>query len=577
MLVVLYPAAAFGGGVSLRDFARAAAPAQAVAISARSSLAALPALIDSARARLHLPEEITAFFLPLASAMFRVGATLGLTTGAVFIARLYGVADRARAARDDRRSPPIVTSFSIPGIPGGSIIAMVPVLDERRPSDRGHRHPARRRHDSRHVSHDGQRHRASSPPRRSSRARARAERWSRDRRARDAGWSRQFCGRCRGSFRRSSRSCALGDSRSLDDVSAPMPPTDAPLVSVVIPARNEARNIERCVRSVLASRYPSLEVIVVDDHSTDGTGDIARAIAANDTRLRVIDAPDRSRRTGSASSGRARPGARGARASCCSSPTPTPRTRPTCCRAPSTRCASGRADLLSVAGHQEMHSFWERVIQPQMFALLAIRYGGTEHVSHAQARRGRDRERPVHSRAARRVRRRRRPRARARSRRRGSGAGAGVLSRRDDAIVLLLARATVLDAHVRVARRARRAAGARTSTPAGGTPRSAARSDARSIRSFCSRSRLLACCRRSRSCCRVIGVLSSAWLVWSAIVVGVALAVLGAIYRFMGEPVWYALLYPLGLALLFYIAVGAVARGSASSGRGGTTPRLSEI
>ena len=43
-----------------------------------------------------------------------------------------------------------------------------------------------------------------------------------------------------------------------------------------------------------------------------------------------------------------------------------------------------RADLLSVAGHQEMHSFWERVIQPQMFALIAIRYGGTEHVSNAK-------------------------------------------------------------------------------------------------------------------------------------------------------------------------------------------------
>jgi len=85
VLVVIYPAAAFIGGVSLRDFARAAAPAQIVAISARSSLAALPALIDSARTKLHLPPEISGFFLPLASAMFRVGATLGLTTGAVFI------------------------------------------------------------------------------------------------------------------------------------------------------------------------------------------------------------------------------------------------------------------------------------------------------------------------------------------------------------------------------------------------------------------------------------------------------------------------------------------------------------
>jgi proton glutamate symport protein len=127
VLVVIYPAAAFIGRVSLRDFARAAAPAQIVAISARSSLAALPALIDSARTKLHLPPEISGFFLPLASAMFRVGATLGLTTGAVFIGRLYGVSISGTQLVTIVLTA-VVTSFSIPGIPGGSIIAMAPVL-----------------------------------------------------------------------------------------------------------------------------------------------------------------------------------------------------------------------------------------------------------------------------------------------------------------------------------------------------------------------------------------------------------------------------------------------------------------
>jgi Na+/H+-dicarboxylate symporter len=127
VLVVVYPAAVFIGGVSFRDFAKAAAPAQAVAISARSSLAALPALIEHGRTRLHLPEEITGFFLPLASAMFRVGATLGLTTGAVFIGRLYGVSLSVPQLVTIVLTA-VVTSFSIPGIPGGSIIAMAPVL-----------------------------------------------------------------------------------------------------------------------------------------------------------------------------------------------------------------------------------------------------------------------------------------------------------------------------------------------------------------------------------------------------------------------------------------------------------------
>lgn len=124
---VLYPAAAIGGRMSLRQFARAALPAQAVAFSSRSSLAALPALIDSARTRLHLPEEIPSFFIPLSVVLFRVGATCGLTTGALFLARVYGIGvSSAQLATIVVTA--VATSFSIPGIPGGSIIAMVPVL-----------------------------------------------------------------------------------------------------------------------------------------------------------------------------------------------------------------------------------------------------------------------------------------------------------------------------------------------------------------------------------------------------------------------------------------------------------------
>ncbi|HEY0081090.1 MAG TPA: glycosyltransferase [Pyrinomonadaceae bacterium] len=65
---------------------------------------------------------------------------------------------------------------------------------------------------------------------------------------------------------------------------------DAPLVSVLMPARNEAQRVlARSVRSVLAQDYERLEVIVVDDRSTDDTGSILRSIAETDGRLRVID------------------------------------------------------------------------------------------------------------------------------------------------------------------------------------------------------------------------------------------------------------------------------------------------
>lgn len=64
-------------------------------------------------------------------------------------------------------------------------------------------------------------------------------------------------------------------------------PDGEPLVSVVIPARDEARIIERTVRAFLAQTYRNLEVVVVNDRSTDGTGQIVRGV--EDGRLIVID------------------------------------------------------------------------------------------------------------------------------------------------------------------------------------------------------------------------------------------------------------------------------------------------
>jgi hypothetical protein len=72
-----------------------------------------------------------------------------------------------------------------------------------------------------------------------------------------------------------------------------VPPTDPPPVaepvSVLLPARDEAHRIGPAVRAVLAQRnVPDLEVLVLDDGSTDGTADIVRAVAGADPRLRVL-------------------------------------------------------------------------------------------------------------------------------------------------------------------------------------------------------------------------------------------------------------------------------------------------
>ena len=172
------------------------------------------------------------------------------------------------------------------------------------------------------------------------------------------------------------------DSRALADESD-TPPPDAPLVSVVIPARDEARNIGRCVRSVLSATYPALEVIVVDDHSTDGTAALAREAAAGDPRLTVIDNPP----LPSGWFGKQWACTSGAAASrgeiLCFADADTEHAPDLLTRAVNAMRRRD-ADLLSVAGRQEMGGFWERVIQPQIFTMLLARYGGTETVTRSK-------------------------------------------------------------------------------------------------------------------------------------------------------------------------------------------------
>jgi chlorobactene glucosyltransferase len=67
------------------------------------------------------------------------------------------------------------------------------------------------------------------------------------------------------------------------------PPAQAlPFLSIVVPARDEERSIERCVRSLLAQEWLDFEVIVVDDRSTDATPEILGRLAREDARLRVV-------------------------------------------------------------------------------------------------------------------------------------------------------------------------------------------------------------------------------------------------------------------------------------------------
>jgi len=65
-------------------------------------------------------------------------------------------------------------------------------------------------------------------------------------------------------------------------------PEPAPPISVLIPARDEEANIESCLKSLQKQDYPNLEILVLDDNSTDSTASLVQRIAATDDRIQLI-------------------------------------------------------------------------------------------------------------------------------------------------------------------------------------------------------------------------------------------------------------------------------------------------
>ncbi|HET7427619.1 MAG TPA: glycosyltransferase family 2 protein, partial [Gemmatimonadales bacterium] len=162
----------------------------------------------------------------------------------------------------------------------------------------------------------------------------------------------------------------LADTRpNLSDV----PAIDGPPVSVIIPARNEARTIETVVRSVLASTYRQLELLVVDDRSTDDTARLVGELAARDSRLRLI----RGEPLPDGWYGKPWACAQGARAAAGAILVFTDadtRHEPELIGRAVGALEAERVDLVTVSPHQRCVTFWERVIMPQIWLLLGLRY-----------------------------------------------------------------------------------------------------------------------------------------------------------------------------------------------------------
>jgi Na+/H+-dicarboxylate symporter len=127
LLVGVYPLAVVWGRLPLKEFSAASLPAQAVAFSSRSSLASLPPAVEEAEERLKLPRAINSFLLPLGFSTFRITAPVPMIVGAYFIAYFYGIPLEPIHLLTMTVTS-VVASFTVPGVPGGGVIAALPVL-----------------------------------------------------------------------------------------------------------------------------------------------------------------------------------------------------------------------------------------------------------------------------------------------------------------------------------------------------------------------------------------------------------------------------------------------------------------
>ncbi len=159
---------------------------------------------------------------------------------------------------------------------------------------------------------------------------------------------------------------------------------DGRLVSIIVPARNEAENIGTCVATLLDSNYARREIIVVDDHSTDGTPDIVRILAQRgEGMVKLVESE---------------PLPEGWVGKCWAcwqgyqaangdvllfTDADTRHDEALLSHALGALDQFGAA-LISVAPRQLMHGFWERTVLPHIFLLIYTRFRDLERVNRTR-------------------------------------------------------------------------------------------------------------------------------------------------------------------------------------------------
>jgi len=127
VVLLIYPVVAVFGRIPVGRFARAALPAQLIAFSSSSSIASLPALIESGERGLALPSRITGFVLPFAVSTFKLAAPVSWTIGALFVGWFYGIPLHTRELAIVAFAS-IFLAFAAPGVPRGAFIMLTPLF-----------------------------------------------------------------------------------------------------------------------------------------------------------------------------------------------------------------------------------------------------------------------------------------------------------------------------------------------------------------------------------------------------------------------------------------------------------------
>lgn len=165
----------------------------------------------------------------------------------------------------------------------------------------------------------------------------------------------------------------IHDQYHLDIIvtNAKPPAATAPLISICIPARNEENNIRRSVEAALAQDYPNIEIIVLDDRSTDATLTQLKEIAIRDSRLLPISGSDLPEGWAGKPYAlfQASAAARGEWLCFVDADTFLSPQALSSCYA---KAVETKADLFTTMNQQILGSFWEKVVMPLVMTALSV-------------------------------------------------------------------------------------------------------------------------------------------------------------------------------------------------------------